>query len=97
MTTENLRVTEPDALIDRAAALAAEGTDRESSAALAELAGRNRQVVEAARDLAATRIRERVDDWEATAALRLLNRVLADLPRKDPLDWQVRWRQHRKP
>jgi hypothetical protein len=96
-TTNNERVTEPDALIDRAAAIAGQGTDGEAAATLANLAGGNRVVVEAARDRAASRVRERVDDWDATAALRLLNRLLADLPRKDPLDWQVRWKQHRKP
>jgi hypothetical protein len=96
-TTENTRITEPDALIDRAATLAADGTDADSSAEIAELAGRNRLLIEAARDRAAVRIRDMVDDWSATAALRVLNRALADLPRKDPLDWQVRWKQHRKP
>ena len=96
-TTDNERVTEPDALIDRAAAIAGQGTDGEAVATLAELAGRDRLVVEAARDRAASRVRDRVDDWDATAALRLLNRLLGDRPRRDPLDWQVRWKQHRKP
>lgn len=97
MTTENLRVTEPEALIDRAAELAPDGSGSDASATLAELSGRNRILLEGARDRAAERVRERVDDWNATAALRLLNRALADLPRKDPLDWQVRWKQRRKP
>jgi hypothetical protein len=97
MTTENLRITDPDALVDRAASLAADGADAENTATLAELAGRDRRLVEGARDRAANKVRDRVDDFEATGALKLLNRVLADLPPNDPLDWQVRWKQHRKP
>lgn len=89
--------SDPDQLIEHAAALAVEGVGDETSARLAELGGRDRVVVERARDRAAARIRARVDDWEATASLSLLNRVLADLPRSDPFDWQVRWKQHRKP
>ena len=95
--SDTLKVTDPDVLIDRAASLAADGTGAETSAALAQLAGNDRLLVETARDRSASRVRVRVDDWEATAALQLLNRVLADLPRTDPLDWQVRWKQHRKP
>ncbi|HUE58756.1 MAG TPA: hypothetical protein VMO88_04165 [Acidimicrobiales bacterium] len=96
-STETMRVTDLDALVDRAAAVAADGINAGTSSALAEIAGHSRGLVEAARDLAAERVRERVDNWDATAALSLLNRVLADLPRNDPLDWQVRWKQHRKP
>lgn len=95
--SETAKVTNPDDLIDRAAVLATDGVGASSSASLAGLAGKDRQLVEAARDRAAARVRTRVDDWEATAALQLLNRVLADLPRTDPFDWQVRWKQHRKP
>ena len=92
-----IQITDPDALIERAASIAGDGLSADASSSLAELAGRNRHLVEAARDRAALRIRARVDDWEATAALRLLNRTLADLPRTDPLDWQIRWKQRRKP
>ena len=95
--SDTLKVTDPDVLIDRAASLAAEGSGAEASSALAQLAGNDRLLVETARDRSADRVRARVDDWKATAALQLLNRVLADLPRSDPLDWQVRWKQHRKP
>ena len=46
----------------------------------------------------AARVRAAVDDWDATAALTLLNRTLSLLPRHDPLDWRVRWTQRfRKP
>jgi hypothetical protein len=95
--SDALKVTDPDALIERAASIAADGVNAASSASLADLASRNRLLMEGARDRAAARVRIRVDDWEATAALRLLNRSLADLPRTDPLDWQMRWKQHRKP
>ena len=95
--SETVRITDSDALIDRAAGLAADGINGDTSSTLAEIAGRDRILVERARDQAAERVRERVDDWDATGALSLLNRVLADLPRSDPLDWQVRWKQHRKP
>ncbi|HEX4864991.1 MAG TPA: hypothetical protein VFV02_13035 [Acidimicrobiales bacterium] len=95
--SDTLKVKDPDALVERAATLATDGAGPEASASLAGLAGNDRLLVEAARDRAAARVRVHVDDWEATAALQLLNRVLADLPRTDPLDWQVRWKQHRKP
>lgn len=61
-------------------------------------AGGDRRAVEAARDRVAARLRARVDDFEATATLQLLNRVLSALPIHDPLDWRVRWTQRfRKP
>jgi hypothetical protein len=49
--------------------------------------------VEAARDAVAARVRARVDDFEATDTLQLLNQVLARLPIHDPLDWKPRWKQ----
>jgi hypothetical protein len=61
--------------------------------ALWEAAGDNRVAVEAARDHVAARIHRSVDDWDATAALTLLNKALSDMPRTDPLDWRVRWTQ----
>jgi len=69
------------------------GTTDEVAAA----AGGDRAVVEAARDRVASQVRRRVDDFEATAALRTLNRALAELPPTDPFDWQVRWERRRKP
>ncbi len=56
-------------------------------------AGGDRRAVEAARDRVAARLRARVDDFEATATLQMLNRVLSHLPIHDPLDWKVRWTQ----
>ena len=65
--------------------------------AIVEAAGGDRQVLEAARDKVATQVRKQVDDFEATAALRLLNRALSETPPTDPFDWQVRWERRRKP
>jgi hypothetical protein len=93
----NLGITAPDNLIEGAASLAKDGIDEDSSRQLAELAGHDRRSLESARDQAAAQVRARVDDWEATAALRLLNRAIADLPPTDPFDWQIRWKQRRKP
>jgi len=66
--------------------------------ALCAAAGGDRAALEAARDEVATRVHRAVDDFEATAALTLLNRALSAQPRIDPLDWRVRWTQRfRKP
>ena len=62
-----------------------------------DAAGGDRSVLEAARDRLAAQVRRRVDDFEATAALRTLNRALSELPPSDPFDWQVRWERKRKP
>lgn len=64
---------------------------------VADSAGGDRGVLEAARDRVAAQVRRRVDDFEATAALQTLNRALADSPPTDPFDWQVRWERRRKP
>jgi hypothetical protein len=56
-------------------------------------AGGDRRAVEAARDEVAARLHAAVDDWDATAALTLLNRALSEMPRFDPLDWRIRWSQ----
>jgi len=64
---------------------------------IADAAGGDRVVLEAARVGLATQVRRRVDDFEATAALRTLNRALAEMPPTDPFDWQVRWERRRKP
>jgi hypothetical protein len=61
-------------------------------------AGGDRHLLEAARDVAAERVHLRTDDFESTAALQMLNRVLSRVPIVDPLDWRVRWGQRfRKP
>jgi len=86
-----------DDVIARATKLAREGTPADAAAAeLLDAAAGDRRVVEMARDRVAARLRARVDDFEATATLTLLNRVLAGLPIHDPLDWKVRWTQRFK-
>ena len=73
--------------------------DRDPAAAdkLIAIANGDREALEAARDQVAAHLHAQVDDWEATAALTLLNRALARIPRVDPLDWRERWSRHRKP
>ena len=89
--------TTTDDLAAKAAELAG-GADRQSAVGtLVAECGGDRAALEAARDLTARKVRARIDDWEATAALTLLNLALANLPRHDPLDWRERWARHRKP
>jgi F0F1-type ATP synthase membrane subunit b/b' len=83
----------PEAIASQAIELARSGATDSAAEALAAAAGGDRQTIEAARDQMASHLRNAVDDWSATAALTLLNRTLADLPRQDPLDWRVRWTQ----
>lgn len=88
-----------DEVISRASELAGRGVSATDAAEeLLAAAGGDRKTVEAARDRVTARVRARVDDFEATATLQLLNRVLSQLPIHDPLDWRVRWTQRfRKP
>ncbi len=88
-----------DDVIARATDLAGRGVPAADAAEdVLAAAGGDRRTVEAARDRVAARIRARVDDFEATATLQLLNRVLSRRPIHDPLDWRVRWTQRfRKP
>jgi len=89
MTTTTL-----DEVVALAAELARNGTSVPDAAdSLLSAAGGERRAIEAARDQVAGLIRARVDDFEATATLQLLNRVLSHLPIQDPLDWRVRWGQ----
>ena len=87
-------VTTLDDVVARAGQLARDAVPADDAAAdvLAAAAG-DRRTVEAARDLVAARVHAKVDDFEATATLQLLNRVLSRLPIHDPLDWRVRWTQ----
>jgi hypothetical protein len=83
-----------DDVIARAGELAHQGATADAAASeILGAAGGDRRTVEAARDRVAARVRSRVDDFEATAVLTLLNRVLSRLPIHDPLDWKVRWTQ----
>jgi hypothetical protein len=87
-------LTPADAVVARAAELSRDGTSpAEAAAEVLAAGGGDRKAVEAGRDLVAARVRTRVDDFEATATLQMLNRVLQNLPIHDPLDWRVRWGQ----
>ena len=83
----------PDVIAAHAAELSRSGSPDSAVEALAAAAGGDRHIVEAARDQVAAHLHTAVDDWDATAALTLLNRTLAAMPRRDPLDWRVRWTQ----
>ncbi len=88
----------PEALVEHAYQLGRSGNTAEAADELVAAAGPARQDLEAARDRVAARVHARVDDFEATAALQLLNRALSRAPIHDPLDWKVRWTQRfRKP
>jgi hypothetical protein len=88
----------PHEIAERAAGLAKDGLGPdEVEADIESAAGGDRQLIEAARDEVAARIRAAVDDYDATATLTLLNRTLSQMPRHDPMDWRVRWARHRKP
>lgn len=89
-----MSVSTPEALTQQILDIAVSGR---SAGDVIEAAAGDRGAVEAARDRVAAKVRQRVDDFESTAALRLLNLVLSEMPRHDPLDWQVRWEQRRKP
>ncbi|MGH9055082.1 MAG: hypothetical protein ACRDYY_04345 [Acidimicrobiales bacterium] len=88
--------TTPEEIAAKAATLA-KSDDPDAAGRLITEASGDRQVLEAARDRVAEQVHARVDDWEATATLTLLNKALAEAPRHDPLDWRVRWAKHRKP
>ncbi|HWE55612.1 MAG TPA: hypothetical protein VG435_08865 [Acidimicrobiales bacterium] len=83
-----------DDVVAQAAELASAGVSADQAAeALMRTAGDHREAVVGARDRLAARVHAQVDDFEATATLQLLNRVLGRVPIIDPLDWRVRWTQ----
>ena len=85
-----------DDVMARAAEMARSGADADADQAAEDLlavAGGQRSALVDARDRVATAVHARVDDFEATATLQLLNRVLSRVPIIDPLDWRVRWTQ----
>jgi len=89
-----------DVIYTKAAMLAhdAEGANPDGAVdALISAAGDDRAALEEARNRYALRLHGRSDDWEATAALTLLNRALAVLGTQDPFDWKERWSRRRKP
>ncbi len=89
-----MTTTTPEPLADLAAELVRAGASVPDAAeALTAAAGGDRRRIELARDRAAAQVGARVDDFEASAVLQLLNRVLSHVPVKDPLDWKPRWGQ----
>ncbi|MCU4186842.1 hypothetical protein K6U06_20925 [Acidiferrimicrobium sp. IK] len=88
MTTDDLYATVQElTTIDQAAAVAR----------LSELVSDNRAELGEVRNRFAARLHGHSDDYQATAALTLLNRSLATVARHEPLDWKTRWAKGRKP
>lgn len=90
-------VLTPEGVTTRASELAA-ATDRAGAVdELIALVGRDRAVLEAARDQVVVRLHHNTGDWSATRTLTLLNRALSSYGWSDPFDWKVRWTRGRKP
>jgi hypothetical protein len=87
----------PQAIVQQAADLSHDHDQAAAVEKLIALAGSDRRSLETARDQVAAQLHRRVDDFQATATLTLLNRALSGAPIVDPLDWRVRWSKHRKP
>jgi hypothetical protein len=89
-----MTATRTDGVVSLATDLARDGaTVADAGQQLMAAANGDRGAIESARDRVAARVRTKVDDFEATATLQLLNRVLSHVPIEDPLDWKVRWTQ----
>ncbi len=84
-------VAATDEISARARVLARSGDDDAAVEELAELGRQDRSALEASRNQFATALHRRSDDFEATAALRLLNRALSKVGWPNPYDWRVRW------
>jgi len=82
----------PDPVVEEALVLAgALGSDESLAAAVQQLAaGGDRPALEKAQADLVQRIHERSDDFEATAALNLINRALASVGWSDPYSWKHR-------
>ena len=87
--------TRSDDIVTRASEMAHDGraTGPGAAESLMEAAGGDRNALVSARDQVAAHLHGNVDDFEATAALQVLNRALSNIPIIDPLDWKVRWGQ----
>lgn len=80
-----------DPICSEALSLARDGAGYDDAVArLVKLAGTDRAALEAARDAFARRLHSHADDYQATGALRLLNRALAAYGWRDPYDWRGR-------
>jgi hypothetical protein len=86
-----------DDIVRQAAELAGGGDPVAAADALIASVGADRQALGSARDQVARHLHHQIDDFQATAALTVLNRALSRVPIVDPLDWRVRWAKHRKP
>jgi hypothetical protein len=85
---EPLAMDTTDETVERAIALASEGTPGEAEAL--QLAAVGRDNLERARAELVRRIYQRSDDYEATAALSLVNKALAAVGWEDPYNWKHR-------
>jgi hypothetical protein len=85
-------MAEPKEVVDRAIALAGSASSLAATNGdpMEELVGAGRPTLEAARAALVQRIYLRSDDYEATAALRLVNQALAALGWEDPYNWKHR-------
>ncbi len=90
-------VLTPQVVATRASELAGAADRAGAAAELVTLVGRDRAVLEAARDQIATRLHVNVADFAATKTLTLLNRALSTYGWTDPFDWKERWGRGRKP
>jgi hypothetical protein len=95
MSTDHGIIEPAEAISARAYQVAGDGVSTDRAVQdLVQMADGDRLALESARNEVADRLHSSVDDWSSTAALTLLNRALAAMPRNDPLDWRVRWGQH---
>lgn len=79
-----------DELFRRAPQLGQRADRSAAVSELLELAGRDRAAVESVRDRYARLLHGNSDDWDATAALNVLNPALAALGWDDRYDWKRR-------
>jgi hypothetical protein len=82
----------PDPVAEEALVLAGTlGSDESLAAAVEQLAANgDRQALERAQTDLVQRIHVRSDDFQATAALNLVNRALASVGWSDPYSWKHR-------
>lgn len=88
--------TTTDELYVEVAELTALGRDAAVERVL-PLVGEYRVQLEEVRNRFAGRLHGHSDDFQATAALAILNRALATVVPTDRLDWKERWARGRKP
>jgi hypothetical protein len=77
-------------LADRAVALASEAGPGEKAAVTQLAAAGDRHELEGARHYLVWRLQQCTDDYQATAALNLVNKALAQVGWYDPYPWKHR-------